>query len=103
MHPHEKQSPKTTGDHCFYSQTENRLVVGKGEAAKEEWTGSLGLADVNMRWVKSKVLLYGTGKRIHYFVTNHNAKESIYMYTRITAARQKLTLHCKSTVLQQNC
>ena len=51
------------------------LVVAKGVGAKEEWIGSLGLADVNMRWVKSKVLLHSVGNYIHYSVTSHNGKE----------------------------
>ena len=63
---------------------ENRLVVAKGERGKEKWIGILGLADVNMRWVKSKVLLYSIGNYIQYSVTSHNGKEyektSTYMY-----------------------
>ena len=54
---------------------EDRLVVAKGEGAKEEWTGSLGMADVNMRWVKSKVLLQSIGNCIHYSVTSHSGQE----------------------------
>ena len=57
-------------------------------------------------WISSKVLLYSTGDYIQYPVLNHNGKEYekvyVYMYIHMNhfPVQQKLTLHCKSTILQ---
>ena len=48
-------------------------------------------------WI-NKVLLYSTGNYIQYPVINHNGKR-IYMCINF-AVQQKLTQHCKSTILQ---
>ena len=50
----------------------------------------------------NKVLLYSTGNYMKYPVISHNGKEyekNIYI-TESLAIHQKLTQHCKSTVLQ---
>ena len=61
-----------------------------------------------IEWI-SKVLLYSTGDHIQYPVINHNGKEYekeyyiyIYMcvYLNHFVVHQKLTQHCKSTILQ---
>ena len=49
----------------------------------EGWIGNLGLADVNIAWINSKVQLYSTGNYIQYPVINLNGneyeKEHIYV------------------------
>ena len=55
--------------------------------------------------INNKVLLYSMGNYIQYPVINHNGKEyeKEYVYICITeslAVHQKLTQHCKSTILQ---
>ena len=42
------------------TDTENRLVVARGEGVSEGWGGRLGLADaklLHVRWINNKVLL----------------------------------------------
>ena len=53
------------------------------------------------------VLLYSTGNNIQYLVTNYSGKEYEKIYLCETksvctaaAVHQKLTQHCKSTILQ---
>ena len=41
----------------------------------EGWIGNLGLADVNIAWINSKVQLYSTGNYIQYPVINLNGNE----------------------------
>ena len=67
---------------------------------------NLGLAEANCYRgrINNKVLLYSTGNYIQYPVINHNGKEyekitCIYMYNNQFAVHQKLTQHCKSTIL----
>ena len=83
----------------------------RGRGGREGWTGSLGLVDSNILHIEciiNKVLLYSTGKYIHYPGINHNEKESekeyIYTYLYIQlkpfAVHQKLTKLCKLTILQ---
>ena len=59
---------------------------------------------VYLGWINNKVLLYSTGNYIRYPVINHNGKEyeKEYMYVKLNhfAVQQKLTQHCKSTVVQ---
>ena len=49
-------------------------------------------------WINSKVLLYSTGNYVQYPVINHSRKE--YKKLNHFAVLQKLTQHCKSTILQ---
>ena len=56
-------------------QTENRLVVTKGEWVGERRTGISELADVNYYGINNNVLPYSTGNNIQYPVINHNGKE----------------------------
>ena len=55
-------------------------------------------------WINNKVLLCSTGTYIQYPVINHNGKrykkECTYVQLNHFAERQKLTQHCKSTILQ---
>ena len=54
-------------------------------------------------WINNKVLLGSTGKYIQYPMINHNREEYEKEYTYVQlnhfAVQQKLTQHCKSTVL----
>ena len=53
--------------------------------------------------MNNKVLLCSTGNYIQYPVINHNGKDiylCIYVYMSHFAVHQKLTQHCKSTILQ---
>ena len=59
-----------------------------------------------IEWMDNKVLLYSTGNFSQYPVINHNGKEykkRMYIYVQLNhfAVQQKLTQHCKSTILQQ--
>ena len=84
---------------------ENRVMV-----AKEEGKGGLDWEFGTSRckllyigWINKKVLLYSTGNYIQYPVTNHNGKEyekKMYVWLNHFAVYQKLTQHCKSTILQ---
>ena len=59
-----------------------------------------------IEWINNKVLLYSTGNYSQYPVINYNGKEyqKEYIYTYIElnhfAVHQKLTQHCKSSMLQ---
>ena len=59
-----------------------------------------------IRWMNNKILLYSPRNCIQHPVVNHNGKEYekeyIYIYKTHFAVLQKLTQHCKSTVLQYN-
>ena len=65
-------------------QTENRLVVAKGEWVGERRTGISELADVNYYGINNNVLPYSTGNNIQYPVINHNGKEYEKVYICIT-------------------
>ena len=58
---------------------------------------------VYMEWI-NKVLLYSTGNYIQYPVINHNEKNIkknvCVCTTESLCLQQKLTQHCKSTILQ---
>ena len=65
------------------SQTENRLVVAKGEevGGGMEWEVGVSrckLLYVSVEWI-NKVLLYSTENYIQYHMINHNGKEYIYI------------------------
>ena len=66
------------------SQTENRLVVVKGEecGGGKEW--EFGISRWKLlytEWINNKVLLYSTGKYTQYPVKlEKNMKNNIYMY-----------------------
>ena len=102
----QKQSHRHREQTCGY-----HAGTGKG------WIGGLGISRcklVDIGWINNKVLLYSTGYDIQYSVINHNEKECgkdvyvciymcvyIYIYLNHFAIQQKLTQHCKSTILQQ--
>ena len=74
-----------------------------------DWEFGVGRRKLlHLEWIHNKVLLYSTGNYIQYSVTNHNGKECekeyiiyIYVYNLSHfAVQQKLTQHCKSTILQ---
>ena len=76
-------------------------------AAQGEVTGESKAADQELRGrITNKVLLYSTENYIQYPMINHNGKEyenkeCVYIYITDFAVQQKLTQHCKSTILQQ--
>ena len=62
---------------------------------------------VYIEWINNKVLLYSTGNYIQYLVVNHNRKNirmhvcvHIYIELNHFAVWQKLTKHCKATILE---
>ena len=67
------------------SQTENRLVVAKGEGGMD-WEFRISRCKLLYReWINNKVLLYSTGNYSQYPVINHNGEEyeKEYIYTCI--------------------
>ena len=79
----------------------------QGGGGGEARIGSLGLANAisYIEWIKNKVLQYSTGNYIQYPVVNHNGKEleksaNIFVLLSHFTVQQKLTQHCKSTILQ---
>ena len=68
-----------TNQHIYKTtDTENRLVVAKGEGGRggKEWEFEISRCKLLYRgWISNKVLLYSTGNYIQYSVTNHNEKE----------------------------
>ena len=89
---------------------ENRLVLTKGEAGLVEGrTGSLRYKLLFVAWTNIKVLLYRTRNYIQYPIIYRNSKEyekgclNVYLYIYVTESlcyTEKLTQHCKSTILQ---
>ena len=75
------------------------------------WTGRLGLVDENLHleWIGNEVLLYSTGNYIQSLGIEcdgkyYEKKECIYMYMCMLghyAVQQKLTEHCKSTMIKK--
>ena len=60
------------------SQTENRLVVAKGEGGGGGMDWEFGISRcklVYIGWINNQVLLYSTGNYIQYPVINHNGKQ----------------------------
>ena len=60
-----------------------------------------------MEWINNEVRLYNTGNYIQYLVINHNRKNirmhvcvHIYIELNHFAVWQKLTKHCKATILE---
>ena len=81
----------------------NKPVVAKGEGVG--WTGSLGLVDANyLEWMSNVALLYSTGNYSQSLVIEHDRiwekKRYIYVYLGYFAVQQKLTEHCKSTIMK---
>ena len=66
------------------SQTENRLVVAKGEGGMDCEFRISRCKLLYREWINNKVLLYSTGNYSQYPVINHNGeeyeKECIYVY-----------------------
>ena len=95
-----------------HSQTENRLVLANGGGGWGGMEWEFGVSRCKLLcigWINDKVLLYSTGNYIQYPVINNHGKEYlksmyIYMYIYVKlnhfAVQQKLTQHCKSTLLQ---
>ena len=60
------------------SQTENRLVVAKGEEVGGGMQWEIGVSRWKLLytgWINNKVLLYSTENYIQYSMINHNKKE----------------------------
>ena len=69
------------------TDTDNRLVVAKGERGYGGMNWEFGISRCKLlyiEWTNNKVLLYSTGNYIQYPVINHNGKkyekEYIYIY-----------------------
>ena len=89
-----------------------KRVVSMGKGHGEGNDGEFWISRCKLlyiEWIKNKVLLYSTGNYIHYPVVNHNGKECeknmcmhvcIYIYMNHFAEQQKLTQHCKSSIIQ---
>ena len=84
-------------------------MIAKGERGGGRMDLEFGVSRcklLHIEWTNSNILLYSTGKYIQYPVINHNKKEYkeeyIYIYVQLNhfAVQQKLTQHCKSTILQ---
>ena len=81
-------------------------MVAKGEVGGGGKNWEFGIRRcklLHVEWINNKVLLYSTQNYIQYPMINHNEKdcskkECIDMYH--FAVQQKLTQHCKSTLLQ---
>ena len=78
-----------------------REAIGRGK----DWEFGISRCKLlYIEWINNKVLLYSTGNYIQYPVINHNGKEYEKEYIRVQlshfAVQQKLTQHCKSTILQ---
>ena len=59
------------------TDSENRLVVAKGEAGGRGMDWKLGVGKcklLHLEWKSNKVLMYSTGNYIEYSVINHNGK-----------------------------
>ena len=88
-------------------RTDSWLLREKGEGVG--WTGSLGVSRckrLHLEWISNEVLLYSTGNCIQSPVIEHDGKymrkrmrTHTHIYDWLTAKQQKLTQHCKSTIL----
>ena len=59
------------------ADTENRLVVAKGEGGREGMDWESGISRCKLlyiEWINNKDLLYSTGNYTQYPVINHNGK-----------------------------
>ena len=85
---------------------ENRCVAAEGIGGGMDWEFEISRCKlVYIEWINNNILLYSTGNYIQYPVINHNGKEyekQIHAQHNHFAVQQKLTEHCKSTILQQN-
>ena len=98
-------SRKQKQTHRHREQTCGCQGVGEGRGRMEWEFGISRCKLLYIRWINNKVLVYSTGNYIQYPVINHNRKEyeKEYIYVCIMnhfAIQQKLTQHCKSTILQ---
>ena len=60
------------------SQTENRLVIDKGEGVEGGMEWEFGISRCKLlytEWINNKVPLYSTGNYIQYLLIHHNGKE----------------------------
>ena len=79
-------------------------MVTKGERGGINW--EIGIDIYTLLYIKDKNRLYSTGNYIHCsvmtFLGMESRREWIYVYVWLIdfAVQQKLTQHCKSTILQ---
>ena len=79
------------------------LPRGSGSRGGRDWEFWISRCKLlYLEWINNKVPLYSTGNYIQYPVINHDGKEYICIYLNHFAVQQKLTQHCKSTILQKN-
>ena len=79
--------------------------MGLGRDGLGVWVSRCKL--LYIEWI-NKVLLYSIGNLVQYLVISHMGKPYIYIYTHthmcvtdsLCYIQQKLTQHCKSTILQ---
>ena len=81
------------------------VAKGKRGGGGKDWEFGLSRCKLlYIEWINNKVLPYSTGNYIQYLVINHNGKEYGKKYIHIIlnhfADHQKLTQHCKLTILQ---
>ena len=86
-------------------RTDLWLPRRKGDGGGMDWEFEISRCKLlYTEWINNKVPLYSTENYIHYDVINHNGKEyeEEYTYVKLNhfAIQQKLTQHCKSTILQ---
>ena len=65
-------------DKCWLLDTENRLMVAKGEGVGGRMDWEFGVSRgklLHIAWINNKVLLYSTRNYIQYPMINHNGKE----------------------------
>ena len=85
---------------------ENKLWLPKGKGNGRGINYKFGISRKKLVYIKqlnNKVLLYSTGNYFQYSVIKHNGKEYVCVCVYILnclAMYQKLTQHCKSTILQ---
>ena len=83
------------------------VAKGEGNGRGMQWEVGVSIRKLlYIEWINNKVLLYSTENYIQYPMINHNGKEylkkNVYIciYVLYFAVEQKLTQHCKSTILQ---
>ena len=91
-----------------FTDIENRLVVakGKGEGSGMDWVFGVSRYKLfHSEWISNEVLLYSTGNYIQSLGIEHDGrkyeKKNVYIHVwqDYYAIQQKLTQHCKSTIL----
>ena len=88
------ESNKTETDH-----SESRIVVARGDGGGSGMNGEFGVGRcklLHLAWISSGILLYSTGNYVQSLGVEH---DKIYVCLGHYAIQQKLTQHCKSTVL----